>query len=112
MPGSTTKVQSLPWMRCRTTSVYVLYHRSTAWCGTPAGHEASCSKMSEKGLSVVKVESSNRHVHLSAGDLARLFGPDYALEMHASLAGIPEDLASLTGFASHATFVTTHVYST
>eukprot|EP00037_Helgoeca_nana_P019671 m.192842 g.192842 ORF g.192842 m.192842 type:complete len:280 (-) comp24961_c0_seq7:2507-3346(-) len=59
--------------------------------------------MSEKGLSVVKVESSNRHVHLSAGDLARLFGPDYALEMHASLAGIPEDLASLTGFASHAT---------
>eukprot|EP00037_Helgoeca_nana_P019668 m.192789 g.192789 ORF g.192789 m.192789 type:complete len:73 (-) comp24961_c0_seq2:3465-3683(-) len=64
--------------------------------------------MSEKGLSVVKVESSNRHVHLSAGDLARLFGPDYALEMHASLAGIPEDLASLTGFASHATFVTLH----
>lgn len=49
---------------------------------------------------IIQVDSSNRHIHLSAKDLTRLFGPDHALKIHAPLAGMPDDIAQASGFAS------------
>ena len=49
---------------------------------------------------VLLVESSNRHIHLSAEDFERLFGKGHEMVPAAPLAGIPMDMALLTGFAS------------
>ena len=54
-------------------------------------------------IDVVKVDCSNRHVHLSENDLVRLFGPDAELDMAAGLAGMPDDIAAMMGFASRQT---------
>ena len=57
----------------------------------------------------MNVDVSNRHVHLSASDLKRLFGEGYRLQLHKAIAYVPEMLAKMTGFSAKETLTLRNV---